>query len=55
MPDSNALKRYDSATLSAGSFTPPSDGFNVLVQALAGSIRSIQPLLHEPRFAQRRV
>jgi putative ABC transport system ATP-binding protein len=28
MPDSYALKRYDSATLPAGFSTPPSDGFN---------------------------
>ena len=28
MPDSYALKRYDSATLPASFSTPPSDGFN---------------------------
>ena len=33
MPDSYALKRYDSATLPAGFSTPPSDGFNCCFKA----------------------
>jgi len=39
MPDSYALKRYDSATLPVGPSTPPSDGFNCRFKVCAGKDR----------------